>query len=122
MPSSVWDVLAPAGLTPDGGVKWGERVPKMGPGVYVVALTADVKAGGPTLETCPISTDAVEGLLEPDRNFAWTANDQMLLSCPHEYPIAAPGGVPVSPTITLVHTWTTDQKVLPASRSGRETT
>jgi hypothetical protein len=72
VPSSVSDVLAAAGLSPDGGVRWGDRVPEMGPGVYVVALTGDPQASGPTLETCPISVDAVEVLLQtrPEQNLA----------------------------------------------------
>ena len=60
----MWGALAAADLSPDGGVPWGKRVPEMGPGVYIVALTGDSKARVPTLETCPISAEAVEHLLE----------------------------------------------------------
>ena len=64
MPSTVRQALAAAGLSPDGGATWGTRIPEIGPGVYVVALTADAEANVPVLETCPISEAAVEFLLQ----------------------------------------------------------
>jgi hypothetical protein len=44
VPSTVADVFASAGLQPDGVVPWGTPVPEPGPGVYVVALTADARS------------------------------------------------------------------------------
>jgi hypothetical protein len=64
MPFTVREALAAAGLSPDGGVSWGTPIPATGPGVYIVALTGDVEANLPVLETCPISEEAVELLLE----------------------------------------------------------
>jgi hypothetical protein len=58
------DALAAAGLSPDGRVTWGKRIPETGPGVYVVALTADTDANVPVLDACPISGEAVKVLLE----------------------------------------------------------
>ena len=63
MPSSVADVFAAAGLSPGGAVRWGDRVALDSPGVYAVALTADSGAVTGTLQTCPLSAEAVAELL-----------------------------------------------------------
>lgn len=82
MPSTVRETLAAAGLSPEGGESWGTRIPATGAGVYVVALTADAEANYPTLETCPISEEAVDLLLEtrPELNLDDERPDARALS------------------------------------------
>ncbi|HEY8583308.1 MAG TPA: hypothetical protein VIL49_10180 [Capillimicrobium sp.] len=63
MPSTVDDVFAAAGLQPVGAVPWGAPVPEAGPGVYVVALTADPGSTAAALPNCPLDPAAVGTLM-----------------------------------------------------------
>jgi hypothetical protein len=64
MPSTVLDLFRAGALEPDGCVGWGQRPPATDPGVYVVVLTDDPESVEGALSACPLSTQAVEGLLE----------------------------------------------------------
>ncbi len=68
MPSSVESIFAAAGLESGGAVSWGAQIPapNSGPttGVYVVACTDDVDKTDGGLRNCPLSTDALDELLE----------------------------------------------------------
>jgi len=64
VPSTVSELLAGAGLTPAGVVRWRELVPLVQPGVYVVALTADAASTAGSLRDCPLDLTAVESLLD----------------------------------------------------------
>lgn len=63
MPSTVRELFAAAGLTPTAVVPWGTRPTNRRPGVYAVALTADVddRAG---LVDCPLEMSRVRELLD----------------------------------------------------------
>jgi hypothetical protein len=64
MPTSIRQLFATAALQPLGVVRWGERVPEGGKGIYVVALaerTDDLEA---TFSAAPIAPEAVRQLLE----------------------------------------------------------
>ena len=63
MPSSVGDVFAAAGLTPAGVVRWGQRLPEAGPGVYAVSLTERADAVDDVQAQCPLSGAAIDELL-----------------------------------------------------------
>ena len=63
MPSSVNDVFAAASLSPAGCVRWGQRVPEVGPGVYSVALTVRADVVDSAMSSCPVSEEAVAELL-----------------------------------------------------------
>ncbi|MCY4087482.1 MAG: hypothetical protein OXG37_11550 [Actinomycetia bacterium] len=70
MPSTVSQIFSAAGLgvggvlDATGAVEWGIPVPETGPGVYVVALTAETETTGGALSACPVSAAKVAGLLE----------------------------------------------------------
>lgn len=63
MTSTAGELFAAAGLEPGRPVRWDERVPLDAPGVYAVALTADVDSTSTALADCPLSLGAVEQLL-----------------------------------------------------------
>lgn len=63
MPSSVADIFVATGLAPAGHVRWGQRLPEAGPGVYAVALTGRTDAVAGAMSRCPVSEDAVAELL-----------------------------------------------------------
>jgi hypothetical protein len=64
MPSTVTDLLQPSGLFPEGSVRWGDRVPTDRPGIYLVAIADSPESNKPTLQNAPISSTAIEELLE----------------------------------------------------------
>lgn len=64
MPSTVTDLLRASGLSPEGSVRWGNRVPTDRPGIYVVAIADSPESLEPTLQSAPISSTAIEALLE----------------------------------------------------------
>lgn len=64
MPSTVTDLLQATGLSPEGSVRWGDRVPTDRPGIYVVAIADSPDSLEPTLQSAPISSTAIEELLE----------------------------------------------------------
>lgn len=64
MPATVRSLMATASLERHGVVGWRESVVSRAPGVYVVTLTADPNTTDGTHSSCPISLDAVDGLLQ----------------------------------------------------------
>lgn len=70
MPLTVSQTFAAAGLGvggvlgATGAVEWGSPVPESGPGVYVVALTAETETTAGAVAVCPVSATKVAGLLE----------------------------------------------------------
>jgi hypothetical protein len=64
LPTSINELFAAATLQPAGVVRWGERVPEGGKGVYVVALTESNDECAETFRPAPISRKAVGQLLE----------------------------------------------------------
>lgn len=64
MPTSVASAFKGAGLRAQGVVQWRSPVPVAAPGVYIVALTAEADDITATRGRCPISQDAVSGLLD----------------------------------------------------------
>lgn len=64
MPSTIASLLASVGLQPSGSVRWGEPVPEVRPGVYIVSLTASTDAVDRTFATAPVSGQALDELLE----------------------------------------------------------
>lgn len=63
MPSTVADVFAAAGLSPDHVVRWATPLPEPRQGVYVVSLTERTNSVADARPECPLSLDALEGLL-----------------------------------------------------------
>lgn len=63
MPSTVREVFAAGDLVPDGVVRWGTRVPELGPGVYTVALTDGLDATDVARPRGPVSVAALQQLL-----------------------------------------------------------
>jgi len=63
VPSTVQQVFGAAGLATPDHVKWCERVPESGPGVYVVALTDKTLEVARTRARCPLETTTLEHLL-----------------------------------------------------------
>jgi hypothetical protein len=61
--TSVSTLMASAGLSTAGVVRWGDGVPLARPGVYIVAMTDSFDAVDVRAE-CPISEDAVKKLLD----------------------------------------------------------
>jgi hypothetical protein len=61
--TTVRQVFAGAGLAPHGRVRWGAEVPLGTPGVYAVALTADIDDSS-AMANCPIDEPAVGSLLQ----------------------------------------------------------
>jgi hypothetical protein len=64
VPSTIASLLASVGLQPSGSVRWGEPVPEVRPGVYIVSLTASADAVDRTFATAPLSGQALDELLE----------------------------------------------------------
>jgi hypothetical protein len=64
MPTTVAQLFEAARLKPDGAVRWGTRLPEVGPGVYVVALSDDGDSVAAARAECPLSTAAVQQLLD----------------------------------------------------------
>jgi hypothetical protein len=69
MPSTVSTLFAAAGLSRNGVVLWGTRIPrpdekKPGTGIYIVALTDDPDSMDAALQTCPLSSDVLQDLLD----------------------------------------------------------
>lgn len=64
MPSTVESLFAAANLTPEGVVSWRTPLLKDGPGVDVVALTAETTSTADALPTCPIDSGALERTLD----------------------------------------------------------
>ena len=73
IPSTVSQIFSAAGLGvgsvlgATGAVEWGSPVPETGPGVYVVALTAETETTAGAVAVCPVSSAKVAGLLEACR-------------------------------------------------------
>jgi hypothetical protein len=63
MPSTIVDVFAAAGVTPDGVVPWLAPVPAREPGVYVVALTIETASLTAALAQIPLDDHALGSLL-----------------------------------------------------------
>jgi hypothetical protein len=64
MPSTVSEIFSAAGLQPAGSQLWGTPIPESGPGVYVVALTADPADRSGALADAPIDPALVQELLD----------------------------------------------------------
>ena len=60
MPTPVTDILSKLGLSLDGHVQWGQRIPSQQPGIYFVSLSANPSLNLGLLEQAPVSQDAVE--------------------------------------------------------------
>jgi hypothetical protein len=56
--------MAAAGLCPSGAVRWGEQVPEVGAGVYVIALTNETHSAEGCLASCPTSPAALDDWLD----------------------------------------------------------
>lgn len=63
LPSTVTGLLAAADVQRDGVVDWGAMISIGKPGVYIVALTDDVRSASGTVDECPVSLGAIEELL-----------------------------------------------------------
>ena len=63
MPSTVADVLAAAGVSPSGAVRWQTAVPQSEAGVYVVSLTDDIASMADARADAPIDRARLEHLL-----------------------------------------------------------
>jgi hypothetical protein len=64
LPTSIKELFAAATLQPAGVVRWSERVPERGKGVYVVALTGSNDERAKMLRPAPISREAIGQLLQ----------------------------------------------------------
>jgi hypothetical protein len=63
VPSPVSQIFDRARLKATGVVRWGEPIPEVRPGVYVVALTAETGSTADAIRDCPLDQSAVESLL-----------------------------------------------------------
>jgi hypothetical protein len=104
LPTSIEELFAAATLQPAGVVRWGERVPEVRKGVYVVALTGSIDERAETLRAAPISLKAVAQLLE--------ARPELRLD----------GKRPTSEELAtrLGSFWANDEIVLYVGRAGRK--
>ncbi|MCW3017393.1 MAG: hypothetical protein JWO02_4485 [Solirubrobacterales bacterium] len=64
MPSTVSEIFSAAGLRPAGSQPWGTPIPESGPGVYVVALTADPSDVTAALAEAPVDPVRTQELLD----------------------------------------------------------
>src|SRR4051812_26930228 len=63
MPSTAADILAAAGLTLAGRVRWSTPIPESASGVYVVALTHQVDSTTGARPAAPLLKESLEQLL-----------------------------------------------------------
>jgi hypothetical protein len=108
MPSTVGSLFAAAGVSRQGVVRWGERIPRAaagpGTGVYVVALTDKPDVLEAAVETYPCSASAVQELLDVRR---------AELRVDGQHPDAA------ELAARLAGFWLADEVVLYGGRAGR---
>lgn len=69
MPSTVSSLFAAAGVSPNGVVSWGTRIPRPdgkrpGTGIYIVALTDELDSMDAALLACPLASHVLQDLLD----------------------------------------------------------